>query len=184
MTGDSERSVMRKSVSLLIFVVLITFGVSTGAAGAKMAIADLYNPDGDHVGIATFTEGHDGVRVAVNLYGMPAGVHALHIHAAGACEKPSFKSAMGHFNPHGRLHGLKNPGGPHAGDLPNIVIGTDGVGAVVVTAPLATLGAGKHSILGEGGTALMIHNGPDDYVSDPAGDAGPRIACGVIRAVE
>ena len=153
-------------------------------AAAQMAVANLYNPGGEHVGVATFVEGDDGVRVAVNLRAMPPGTHAFHIHAAGSCETPGFKSAKGHFNPFGRQHGLRSPKGAHAGDLLNIVIGEDGTGAVIVTAPLVTLGKGENSLFRKGGTAIMIHSGPDDYVSDPAGDAGPRIACGVIRAVE
>jgi Cu-Zn family superoxide dismutase len=115
---------------------------------------------------------------------MPPGIHALHIHSAGTCEKPDFKSAKGHFNPYGRKHGLKNPDGPHAGDLLNITIGSDGTGAIIVTAPLATLGDGDNSLFWQGGTAIMLHEGPDDYMTDPAGAAGPRIACGVIEKVD
>lgn len=169
---------MRHLLWALSLIVIFAGGAQ---AGSGMAIANLYNPEGEHVGIATFVEGHDGVRMAVNLYHMPAGTHALHIHAAGSCEKPDFKSAKGHFNPFGRHHGLKSPEGAHAGDLLNIVVGEDGTGALIVTAPLLTLGKGKNSLFGEGGTAVMIHNGPDDYVTDPAGNAGPRIACGIIR---
>jgi Cu-Zn family superoxide dismutase len=148
-----------------------------------MAIAELRSPTGELVGVATLTEGADGVTIAVNMSGMPPGSHALHIHASGHCEGPDFASAHGHFNPQGRKHGFKSPDGPHAGDLPNIVIGADGVGAIVVTAPQVTLGPGKHSLLGEGGTAIMIHMGPDDHLTDPAGNAGARIACGVIRGL-
>jgi Cu-Zn family superoxide dismutase len=154
------------------------------ASAADIAIARLTNPQGDFVGIATFAESDDGVMITVNLRGMPPGVHALHIHAAGSCEKPDFKTAKGHFNPYGRKHGLKNPEGAHAGDLPNITIGPDGTGAAVVTAPLVTLGDGPASLFQDGGTAIMIHAGPDDYMSDPAGAAGPRIACGVIERAE
>jgi Cu-Zn family superoxide dismutase len=166
----------------LVGVVLLV--LPTAALAGGIAIAELYNSDGQLVGLASFTEGHDGVRVAVNLFNMPPGTHALHIHGAASCERPDFKSAMGHFNPHGRKHGLKSPDGPHAGDLLNIVIAPDGTGAAIATAPLVTLGDGDNSLFRDGGTALMIHQGPDDYVSDPAGAAGPRIACGVIRALK
>jgi Cu-Zn family superoxide dismutase len=149
-----------------------------------MAMAHLYDPNGKHVGIATLTEGDDGVTVAVNVHDMPSGTHALHIHAIGSCDKPDFKTAKGHFNPYGRKHGLKNPEGAHAGDLLNIVIGPDGTGAIIVTAPLATLGPGTNSLFPDGGTSIMIHQGPDDYVTDPSGAAGPRIACGIVRLVE
>ena len=165
-------------------LVMLFTGAIIASASTQFATAELHNPAGERVGMATFTEGHDGVRVAINLYNMPPGVHALHIHAAASCEKPNFKSAMGHFNPHGRKHGLKSVDGPHAGDLLNITIAPDGTGAAIAVAPLVTLGAGDHSLFREGGTAIMIHEGPDDYVSDPAGAAGPRVACGIIRAAE
>jgi Cu-Zn family superoxide dismutase len=151
------------------------------ASSAGMAIAELHNPKGELVGVATLTEGADGVTIAVAMHNMPPGTHALHIHAAGTCEGPHFTSAQGHFNPYNRKHGFKSPDGPHAGDLPNIVIGPDGVGAIVVTAPRVTLGPGENSLLREGGTAIMIHEGPDDHMTDPAGNAGGRIACGVIH---
>ncbi|MFQ5510464.1 MAG: superoxide dismutase family protein [Candidatus Krumholzibacteriia bacterium] len=169
---------------LFCFISMILLAAFAARASHRMAIAELYDARGNNVGIATFVESHDGVRIAVNLHDMPEGTHALHIHAAGACEKPGFKTAKGHFNPFDRRHGLKSPRGAHAGDLLNIVIGKDGTGAALVTAPLVTLGEGKNSLFQGPGTAIMIHDGPDDYVSDPAGAAGPRIACGVIRALD
>lgn len=174
---------MKNLLLTCIAVSLVTVAVCPVCA-STMAVARLYNASGELVGLATFVESHDGVRVTVNLSGMPPGTHALHIHAAGSCEKPDFKSAKGHFNPYDRKHGLKSPDGPHAGDLLNIVIAADGTGAAVVTAPLATLGDGANSLFRQGGTAIMIHEGPDDYVTDPAGAAGPRIACGVIERLE
>lgn len=170
--------------SIMAVTALVLICAPQLASAAGMAIADLYDPEGKHVGVATFTEGSNGVTIAVNVHDLPPGVHALHIHSAGSCEKPHFKSAMGHFNPYGRKHGLKSPDGPHAGDLLNITIGSDGTGAVIVVAPLVTLGKGDNSLFREGGTAIMIHAGPDDYVTDPTGDAGPRIACGAIRLME
>lgn len=169
---------------LCVGVALIAFVSAARAQAPKMAVAEMRNSNDELVGMAVFTEGHDGVRITVNLHSMPPGVHALHIHAAGSCDTPDFKSAKGHFNPYGRQHGLRNELGPHAGDLFNIVVAPDGTAALVVTAPLATLGSGANSLFPEGGTALMIHEGPDDYVSDPAGNAGPRIACGVIKALK
>ena len=173
-----------KHGSSLILTALAMIAAPHVAASVGMAKADLYNPSGEHVGIATLTEGDNGVTLAVSMHNMPPGIHALHIHAAGTCEKPDFKSAKGHFNPYGRKHGLKNPDGPHAGDLLNITIGSDGTGAIIVTAPLATLGDGDNSLFWQGGTAIMLHEGPDDYLTDPAGAAGPRIACGVIEKVD
>jgi Cu-Zn family superoxide dismutase len=173
-----------KRLSIIVAVLGLAACAAQVESSPKMAITDLHNPAGEHVGVATFVEGADGVRIAVNLHNMPPGVHALHIHAAASCEKPDFKSAKGHFNPYEKKHGLKNPCGPHAGDLFNILIADDGTGAVIATAALVTMGGGKNSLFRDGGTALMIHEGPDDYVSDPAGAAGPRVACGVIRSLE
>ena len=173
-----------KAALVAFFVCVVVFGVPSSSLCAELAMAELAGPDGKPVGIATFTEGDNGVTIAVHLYNMPPGVHALHIHAAASCETPDFKSAKGHFNPYNRKHGLQNPKGAHAGDLPNITIASDGTGAVIVTAPLVTLAAGGNSLFRDGGTAIMIHAGPDDYLSDPAGAAGPRIACGTIRSVE
>ena len=169
---------------LTITLVLACLVPAVTAIGGGFAVAELHSPDGELVGVATFTEGDNGVNIALNLMGIAPGVHALHIHAAGSCEHPTFQSAMGHFNPYEREHGLQNPKGAHAGDLLNIIVGPDGTGAFAVTAPGITLGDGPNSLFPEGGTAIMIHEGPDDYVSDPAGNAGPRIACGVIRPMK
>lgn len=169
---------------VLFVLALVIVCVPTLGAAAGFATAELRNPAGELVGMATFTEAHDGVRIAVNLFNMPPGVHALHIHAAGSCEKPDFKSAKGHFNPYNRKHGLKSPDGAHAGDLLNVTVGPDGTCATIAVATFVTLGKGPNSLFPEGGTALMIHEGPDDYMTDPAGAAGPRIACGVIQRVQ
>jgi superoxide dismutase, Cu-Zn family len=107
-------------------------------------------------------------------------VHAFHIHDKGDCTSHDFMSAAGHFNPFGKQHGLKNPQGPHAGDLPNLTVGPDGRGSASTVATLVTLKEGKNSLLQPGGTSLMIHEKADDDVSDPAGNAGARIACGPI----
>ena len=173
-----------KNIRLLAVALVVCACATPMDAASKTGIAELYNAEGEHVGTATFVECHDGVRIAVNLYNMPPGTHALHIHAVGSCEAPGFKSAKGHFNPWERKHGPKSPDGAHAGDLPNITIASDGTGGFVVVAPLVTLGSGVNSLFRDGGTALMIHAGPDDYVSDPAGNAGARIACGVIQRGE
>lgn len=154
------------------------------APAAPAGAADLMDAKGNKIGTATLTQTDKGVRIKLQVSGLPPGEHAFHIHAAGKCEPPEFKSAGGHFNPHGKKHGLQNPDGPHAGDLPNIKVADDGTCTVDVVAELVTLGDGANSLFAGEGTSLMIHEKADDNVSDPAGNAGARIACGTIRKVE
>ena len=152
-----------------------------GAAGARAeeAHADLKNADGQRVGTATLQETPHGVLVTLDLTGVPSGTHAFHIHEVGKCEPP-FATAGGHFNPGAQQHGMMNPAGMHAGDFPNIEVPASGTLKVQVLARNVTLGEGKNSLFDADGSALMIHAGPDDYKTDPAGNAGARIACGVI----
>ena len=152
----------RIAAALLGFTLLLIWGCSGGEVAPKKAKATLINPQGQKVGEAKLAETPNGVKIVMTVENLPPGVHAFHIHEKGLCTPPDFKSAGGHFNPFGKKHGLKNPQGPHAGDLPNLVVGTDGKETVEIVA------------------SLVIHQGPDDYLSDPAGNAGPRIACGVI----
>jgi Cu-Zn family superoxide dismutase len=145
------------------------------------AEAILKNSQGEKVGQARLTETVKGVKIELQVENLPPGEHAFHIHEKSKCTPPDFADAGEHFNPFGKEHGLENPKGPHAGDLPNITIGSDGRATVEVIAPLVTLKSGeKNSLLKSGGTTLMIHAHPDDMVSDPAGNAGHRIACGAI----
>jgi Cu-Zn family superoxide dismutase len=161
--------------SFLIFLVSIN-----AKAGTNKAKADLINSKGENVGIATLVEGTDGVLVTINVWDLPPGFHGFHIHEVGKCEPPDFKSAGAHFNPFGKKHGLKNPAGQHAGDSPNLQVGTDGTGTAIILFPLVRLGGGSNSLFHPGGTALVIHAMKDDQMTDPSGDSGARIACGVI----
>jgi len=145
------------------------------------ATAELLDGKGEKVGTAKFTQLKEGVRIHAELSKLPPGTHAMHLHTVGECHGPDFKSAGAHFNPFDRKHGLKNPQGPHAGDLPNFDVKSDGAATVDVTAALVTLGEGKHSLYQPGGTCIVIHEKADDESSDPAGNAGQRIACGVIK---
>ncbi|GFO80459.1 MAG: superoxide dismutase [Cu-Zn] 1 [Methyloceanibacter sp.] len=140
------------------------------------ATAALKSADGKDVGTVTLTAVPTGVLLDVNVTNLPAGTHAFHIHETGLCEGPDFKSAGGHYNPEEDKHGLMNPAGPHAGDMPNIHVPANGQLRIEVLNQMVNL----DSLLDEEGTAIVIHEGPDDYKSDPAGDAGPRLACGVI----
>lgn len=151
------------------------------ALATPTASADLIGDDGTPRGSATLTQTPSGVLIKASLKGVAPGEHAFHIHGTGLCEPP-FTSAGGHFNPHGRKHGLMAADGPHAGDMPNIHVPATGELTVEVLNTFVTLEAGQpHSLLGGNGTSLMLHAKHDDHSSDPAGDAGPRIVCGVIR---
>jgi superoxide dismutase, Cu-Zn family len=152
------------------------------AAAVDAAQAELVNAKGEKLGRVTLTETAHGVLLKGELSGLPPGVHAIHVHTVGKCESP-FDSAGGHFNPAGSQHGFMSPQGPHAGDLPNIHVSPDGKAAFDLVAAEVTLREGKNSLFDQDGSALVIHARPDDYASQPAGAAGPRIACGVIRKV-
>jgi Cu-Zn family superoxide dismutase len=145
------------------------------------ATAELLNAKGDKVGTAKFTPVKEGVKIHAELSKLPPGAHAMHLHTVGECHGPDFKSAGAHFNPFDKKHGLKNPLGPHAGDLPNFDVKSDGTAMVDITATLVTLGEGKNSLFQPGGTCIVVHEKADDETSDPAGNAGQRIACGVIK---
>ena len=149
-------------------------------AKEKKAKAELKNAKGEKVGTATFTDTGAEVKIAIEVSNLTAGKHGFHIHAVGKCEGPDFKSAGGHFNPDEKKHGLDSPEGAHGGDLPNLTVGADGKGKVELTAHHVTLGDGKSSLLQPDGTALVIHAKEDDGKTDPAGNAGDRIACGIV----
>ncbi len=168
---------------LTIAVVAGVLGAAGLSAAQKPVKVELKDAAGASVGTATISEAKaGGVSIALNLKGLPAGEHAVHIHQNAKCEAPGFTTAGGHFNPDGKQHGIDNPMGPHAGDMPNFTVKPDGTAKVTVIDPRVNMNAATdtHSIFANGGTALMIHAAADDMKSDPAGNAGARIACGVI----
>ena len=139
----------------------------------------LHDPTGRLLANAVVSES-GGVRVRVEAAGLAAGAYAVHLHDIGLCEPPAFQSAGQHWNPTGRQHGRLNPLGHHFGDLPNLTVGTDGAGAVEFVIAGASLRGGEHALLDRDGAALVIHVAPDDYRTDPSGNSGARLACGVV----
>ena len=168
-----------KTFSLAIGLCL-TFSLSIAAA-AKTTV-ELKDAQGKSVGTAVLESkgASSGVSMKLNLHGLPAGEHALHFHQKAQCDAPDFKSAGPHFNPEGKKHGLENPEGHHAGDMNNFTVNAKGQAKFKVQNKDVTLGDDSHSLFSNGGTALVIHAKADDMKSDPAGNAGDRIACGVI----
>jgi len=150
---------------------------------SRGAEAVIFDAEGRRIGEAFFVEIEDSPVVVMRLQasGLPPGTHGFHIHESGFCESPAFETAGGHFNPYQKKHGLRNPDGPHAGDLPNLNVPEDGKVHVTLAIRRVTLGEGKHSLLPIQGTSLVIHADPDDGQSEPEGNSGARIACGVIR---
>ncbi|WP_342432826.1 superoxide dismutase family protein [Neobacillus sp. FSL H8-0543] len=141
---------------------------------------EIFNAVGDSLGNVTLTEQASGVKAEVDLKGLSAGEHAIHIHDKGKCEAPEFKTAGNHFNPEDKEHGLLHPKGAHAGDLPNLIVEDDGSVKAELMVPAVTLKDGKTSLLTKEGTTIVVDEEKDDGMTQPSGDSGNRIACGEI----
>lgn len=174
-----------RSRILLALAGLLSLSITAQHANAasKAAHAKIVNAQGTEIGTAKFTSGGHGVKVSVKVSQLTPGEHGIHIHTVGKCEGPAFTSAGGHFNPTSTHHGIHNAQDPkpHVGDMPNLVVGQNGKGSAVFTLDGATLDDGAASLFHEGGTAIVIHAKADDLMSDPSGNSGDRIACGVIE---
>ncbi len=168
-----------KGLSLLVAGLMLS-GCAPMQSESPQATAELKNAKGETAGTANFWEDANGVRIAVQVRGISASRHGIHLHAVGKCDPPDFTTAGGHFNPGEKKHGLRTPDGPHAGDLPNLEVAADGTGRLEYVTKLLTLGGGPKSLFGANGSALVVHANPDDDVTDPMGNSGRRIACGVI----
>ena len=175
-----------QAIAMLLLAACSKGGQEAGVNQAEAKVpgpAELKTPDGGNAGMVTLSEDAKGVTVKVEVAGLQPGPHGLHLHAVGRCEGPKFESAGPHWNPTGRLHGSQNPQGPHLGDIPNLVVGADGRGSVEYVIPGARLEDGDRRLLDADGAALVIHATADDYRTDPSGNSGARIACGVLRPV-
>ena len=169
----------------LMVVAALALAAAASAQDAKAkksqpVTVNLKDGQGKAVGTATISPAAQGVKIKLNAQNLTPGEHAIHVHETAKCDGPDFKTAGAHFNPDGKKHGLQNPEGPHAGDMPNFTVDAKGKSKATVTDSNVTLGDDPHSVFTGGGTALVIHAKPDDGKTDPSGNSGDRVACGLI----
>lgn len=169
-----------RRVAIVVLSSLLAGCAAMQPSGDNAATVELRNAAGATVGTANLTQVGNVVRIVLDAKGLTPGLHAVHIHAVGKCDPPDFNSAGPHFNPTSKQHGALNPQGSHAGDLPNLNVGPDSNGRLETATEQITLGDGATSLWDADGSTLVVHAAPDDFQTDPTGNSGARVACGVV----
>ena len=174
---------MKSRIAPIPLLILFPVALAFADTSPKAAHADIVNSQGAKIGSAKITSTTKGVKIDVTVLELTPGGHGIHIHTVGKCEGPAFTSSAGHFNPTSAHHGIHNAQSPnpHLGDLPNLVVDESGKGKGSFSVEGVTLGDGANSLFHEGGTSIVVHAKADDLMSDPSGNSGDRIACGVIE---
>jgi superoxide dismutase, Cu-Zn family len=179
--AQSKDGTPMKSPFRFAFVISVVVCAFSAASFAKTVKVQLQEGHGKSVGTATIKSSGSGVKIDLKLHSLTPGEHAIHFHQNAQCEGPDFKSAGPHFNPDTKKHGLESPEGHHAGDMNNFLVKVTGKAKATVTDADVNFGSDSHSLFSNGGTAIVIHAKADDMKTDPAGNSGDRIACGVIK---
>jgi Cu-Zn family superoxide dismutase len=174
-----------KKLPVVALAAFLTVPAAAGAFAAATATAEFIDRNKNAIGKATLEQTPTGVLIDLELNGLPPGPHAIHVHGVGTCAdaEAGFKASKGHVNPRGKKHGLRNPKGPDGGDLPNIFAAADGSVRAEMFTNRVTISGGDAALLDGDGSALVMHEKPDDHMAQPIGGAGARIACGVVRGM-